>query len=1384
LKDLVRSSYAELELNELLKKPPSVLLGVSPTAGAALAKVGIKTVFDLGTSNLFAAARTAVTMKNIGTPTQRFGMVSGDLLDGSIEHSLDEISNLSIEKLRVITAQQASELAAALDIVTIKDMAQWPPYLAARKIVGDSVGATTDLEDLHSEELRPRLGEYPTERVYYSTLVMLQMLGDPGQQPQELAGAISLDPTVQAGNVFNRLAIGAILSFSQSWYSQGITLGHMLHSLALAPGEATRLAVIDWSRRTSAMASEAITESERLDNSTLHARALSEVQQATADDVQAGGSMSTAYSSSSSRSSGSAGGTGFFASLFGSSSSSSTSQSASSFTMAASEGWSIGSRSALASMAQNVNDRTEQHSASVRNRRATAVREVSQSEHEQVSTRIVANYNHMHALTIQYYEVIQVYRVLTELYRAERCLFLPLQLLDFSAPNGMKVVERFKAPLLLAALNNRIRSLLIDDTTAVEIKPSATVKFGALTPELLTITPKVMQDLIVRTATSVSAIKTTLTATSSSVQTNIAAASVGNTGGGGGGTTQPKPTPSPAVESVRIWDDVSVAVASRIVDRPLVRPGSNSIYVPDNVELISISFENSFAGQMLTVDAAGRSDSLTIPSDIARVDFPMPVRLVEILSMSISKSKTADLDGSMTFYCSYLGRRFALPAIPLFLRKDTNPQGAASKQIVVTFQNDRPDRQKELLQHLQNNREYYSQAIFRSLDSATLTSILSQYKWNGKPLIDQVEPRPLRVTGNYLILRAPVDDDQPSGIMEDGKQLTWDEVRKKRGFDKQTNPRLIPIPTGGVFAEAVLGRSNSAEKLDITRFWHWQDSPIPLSPPEIAPVQAVSRATADDLKPGQLSAPVLNLLNPTPLPAPDSISAILNALSNLNFRDMSGLALTQALAKAGMEGTLQAATSAGQLASENMKTEAQKVVAMGQIAADVAKTAIGAKYGKASQSGGNNVSGISGDGARINHGRSMDQRGISGPSGSGLSPSGNSNSSTSNVRNNDNETGDGDTSGTSGINSSGIEAVNYDRNAKSSREVAYADQGAFGYSPDAVGAVSVSTTGAAGAGSTSGSGSASKAPAQPPGYLMERLRRSRELIDAGEEGIEVRGSDVKGRILISNFDIDSNALKTEFFGALDQIALMMNASTRSKLLIEGRASQTGRDAYNLELSQRRAESVYDWLVGVGGVSREKIVDVIGVGWADPIVDRRGLEEPLNRSVLLIFSIPLNDVKPPNMKDHPPSKREQGSNEWSIRINFDASAGAGISGSFATGELKNEKTGEKRVGFFSGLGIGISTKLSLPGASGWGEYAKFKTENDITFEEFSGVICRFTTASAGILFIGRSFSYISFPTLDLRGRIAPDGPNSISVGGWNMGQIGAGGSSTVGVWQFA
>jgi hypothetical protein len=939
--EFVRSTSAHLDVPELLKQPLTELLAVSPAAAAALAPLGIETVFDLGCSRLFADARAAAfTQAELGQAAMH-GLAPGDLLDADTSfESLESIGSLPLQALRALNKTQAEALSKALHVATLRDFAQWPPHVFARKLVNESFGGSADRDAIQEEKLRPTFGEFPTERVYYTTLAMLQMNEVAADGMKVLDGGISLDGTLAQRSGFTKPAIGALLTYSQSWYVQGITFGHLLHSLALAPGEATRIAVIDWSRRTSAMASESISEREQLDSATSHARALSEVQSAVASEMQEGGSMSSSHAESSSYSAQASVGTGLLTSLWASGDVSGTTQGSTTDTTASSSSWSLGNRSVAASMTQNINDRTEQHSTSVRNRRATAVREVSQSEHEQVSTRIVANYNHMHALTIQYYEIVQVYRVVTRLHRAERCLFVPVERLDFGSAKGPQYVERFRGALLRAALNTRIRELLLDDASAVEIAAtSARIVVPFARPDLI----KVASAAISLKAAAM--MRADVVATAS---TPAAAA----------------PPPPPTFQ-VLSWDRAQLATASRFLARPLVRPGSDSLFAPDDTELLAITFDNVVVNKLRLdrVDPQAADTDLSVIN--GRVDLPAGVRLGELDSIHASRTEGGSGSGQMTLLCAHLGRRFTLPAIPVEL-------GTAITR-VVTFRTDEADRRRELLAHLQANNAHYTQAILRSLDSATLVLLLSDYVWNGRPVIDQVEPKPLTVAGNCLVLRAPIEAEAPSGVLGDaGEQVSWNKLLEHRGFRLGDEPdvRVIPIPTNGVFAEAVLGRSNSAEKLEYTRFWNWQDSPIPLQPTEIAPVATGSRGAPEDLRPGQLGQPVLNIVNPTSLPDPAGLGAALTAVSNGNmFRDMSGLAGTQTLAGQTAQGTLDAATAAAEIASTNMRAQMQKAVAMGQIAADLTKAAMGMP----SNGGGN--SSLSAEAARVAHGEKRDAAG-------------------------------------------------------------------------------------------------------------------------------------------------------------------------------------------------------------------------------------------------------------------------------------------------------------------------------------------------------------------------------------------------------------------------
>lgn len=83
-----------------------------------------------------------------------------------------------------------------------------------------------------------------------------------------------------------------------------------------------------------------------------------------------------------------------------------------------------------------------------------------------------------------------------------------------------------------------------------------------------------------------------------------------------------------------------------------------------------------------------------------------------------------------------------------------------------------------------------------------------------------------------------------------------------------------------------------------------------------------------------------------------------------------------------------------------------------------------------------------------------------------------------------------------------------------------------------------------------------------------------------------------------NFAFDSAKLTPEASGKLNQIANYLGEHDNYRVLLEGHTDSVGAEAYNQKLSEKRANSVKQGLVGAG-VTAEKI-DVVGYGELKPI----------------------------------------------------------------------------------------------------------------------------------------------------------------------------------------
>ena len=781
-------------------------------------------------------------------------------------------------------------------------------------------------------------GRYATERSFYSTYVLADTDDPAAADKQALEDAGPLDParTLQ-GSGFTRPARGARLTFSQSWFSEGVALGQLLHSLALAPGESTRVAMIDWSRQQTGTQREAEGQTEMLTGDITRKRALTEVQNAVATETQSGFSKTSA--SSSSMQGGGGAGIGLGALTLGGSFSAANAQSSSATVTGSS-----GVRNIAAAMSQNVADSTHQAASSARDRFASVVRELSQSEHEQLSTRVVANYNHMHALTVQYYEVVQIFRTVVALHRFEPCLFVPMKLVDFfSGPGSFGgvaelVVRRFRAALQAAAL---------DEQTRVQLRSDALGLVRAQ-PQM--------------TSTGMDAV--------------------------------PRQALPADVEAA--FERQTLSLRQQFGRDPVVRDGV-AVELPNDCELTGVTVDFPIAKLQVSSTGGAGSVEFTAPPQNrdAQTGKPAPVSLPIVPSIPIQTVSSLSVDtagrnvsGIMTLSLSYRGIPIQVPLGISFVQTPGFQSG------VRFTQHEAP---QALLRRLDEEKLYYSQAIWRAMDPAAIATLLAPYSYAGLPLAQVVDPTPIDVSGNFLIFRMPWEardlvDLSPQEIAdatagENGSRsaLTalladtdWVQWVTRHADYRSTVEDLVPLPSGGVFAEAVLGRANSAEKLDITRFWNWQDSPIPLQAPDIAALQAGSRARDDTTTPSGFAAPVVAFNNPPSLPDPAGLSGVLGAVANGNlFRDMSGSAVTQALALAALQNTGEGATAAGAQAAANLAQAAQKEIEMAKLAAGIVTGGLAG--------GGGPTGTISEQGARINEGRSLDERGV--PAG-GATPAG------------------------------------------------------------------------------------------------------------------------------------------------------------------------------------------------------------------------------------------------------------------------------------------------------------------------------------------------------------------------------------------------------------
>ncbi len=123
------------------------------------------------------------------------------------------------------------------------------------------------------------------------------------------------------------------------------------------------------------------------------------------------------------------------------------------------------------------------------------------------------------------------------------------------------------------------------------------------------------------------------------------------------------------------------------------------------------------------------------------------------------------------------------------------------------------------------------------------------------------------------------------------------------------------------------------------------------------------------------------------------------------------------------------------------------------------------------------------------------------------------------------------------------------------------------------------------------------------GYQMDQQIRELDEATAGS-GIDVTETPDGTGILVNlpevTFAVDSTTISPSFRAALDEVSASLQKYPNSLVDVMGHTDSTGSDAYNLDLSRRRADSVANYLTS-RGVARARI-ETIGYGEQYPIAD--------------------------------------------------------------------------------------------------------------------------------------------------------------------------------------
>jgi hypothetical protein len=759
-------------------------------------------------------------------------------------------------------------------------------------------------EKVITKDNLPKLFAQNEALVFYNTINDIKPASAKPLGRVELSIDNSIDwddePTIyQAVTV----AHGHLLQYKSEWIADGYSLGDLLYSLPLAPGQKKQIVVFDWERRESASNSQSIDYEESLFNSLSRDRDILEIAKGTIEENVSGRSSATVKAV--------AGGIGGVvgSAVFGV---------AGGYSNARSSASQNSLRQVSSSDQQKLSDRIVQSANAVRSMRSTVIQTVAQGERFEVSSESVANYNHCHALTIQYYEVLRHFKIRQRFAGARECLFVPLLMSQFDLKKSL----RWRESLQLALIDRRLsKGFDAGDRILHEWQDSNFPSGTFASQNIVTASGNLkIQFVIQRPRDKYDADGKAILDLASWSYFDLLF------GSNFAGEFYKNYLENQERKDEIFHNELGERIARKFIDNLVfeVLDGSlNPIGVaPIDASLTSRYSKDGILNLRLNWNGTPlfRRDNISYLRIKSRNNLfsNLPSGSFLTVRQGFMSYRTRFSNGYLFKYQDLGDDLTETDGVTIYTGPDSEELKDPRKEDLVLA--------NKLIAHLNDNLEYYHKSIWLNMTAQRRFMLLDgiilnedeKEKGGGRSVASLVENDLISIVGNSLVFPvAPGLNLNP----DFGTKESLTEFYMTAAAE----PISVSVPTKGVFAEAVMGKCNSCEKIEEDRFWRWEESPIPDSPTAISPINTdTRRADPGNLQPQVLPNPIVNIQNAPNAPDPSGLSATLGLLGKSDiFKDITGLEGNQKNAMQAFQSSLDAAKT---FAQEAGKLEVQKVM--------------------------------------------------------------------------------------------------------------------------------------------------------------------------------------------------------------------------------------------------------------------------------------------------------------------------------------------------------------------------------------------------------------------------------------------------------------------------